>query len=1047
MQRTIPSVEGGRLYHSETSAEPIVVGTSAWYDWLEHHASFLFVDRGEGFTAHKRGTDPNDLAWEASRTRAGKRDHLDLGPSHTLTLSRLQATARALAGEHPTVEPTGTSMSQVLDPASISPASRTAVPGVPASALMRTKLYRPRSSSDVIPRARLLERLNATLGGKLTLVCAPAGFGKTTLLAQWLETLARPSAWLSLDEHDNELPVFVHALTAALQSVFPDAFQATASLLKAPQFPSPGEVVTLLINDLADVSLDVILVLDDYHLMRNREIHTLLDLLIEHLPPQLHLVLATRSDPPLPLARWRAKGYLHELRSADLRFTLAETDAFLTCALDNDLADETAEALEELTEGWIAVLRLAALSLLSTADRVAFMERLRSTADRNMSSYLVEEVLAQQAPDVQELLLQTSMLEQFCAGLCVAVMDSDATHEQVQATLDWLERSNLFLVPLDERQGWYRFHHLFKGLLQQRLQAHINQEELATLHRQASAWYAEQGLVEEALEHALSAGDAAFAARLVEAQVLKAFEQEQWLQMERWLRLLPEEQIQGSPVLLFARFWIVQARGQLKELQPLLRTAEQLLATADSGARELDDPQSRISHALIAIGWSHFQYFTGQAQASLESARSALIWLPPGEEHLASQAMNFLAWSYQATGQENVALAELQQALRELPARPTITARLLLAQMFVYLAAGKLHQVEHTARHLLQIAQQADLALSQNYAHWLLGVVHYEWNKLDGAVYHFSTVISNQHQAHFWVVQDAMYGLALAYQAQGLGTKAQETARALLGLVQGQHNIRELMTAYAFQGQLALLQDEVEHASQWLEMAGEQEVMGPMLFFEDPPITRARLLLATGDESSVAQGQVLLTQLLQLVEGMHSTRKTIQVLALQAWAYELQGRLAEAVDALERALSLARPGEFIRTFADLPKLSRVLQELRKHRKALQEFDSKLDGYVQRILAAMNPLAAPPASREELMQQEGIERLTERELHILRLLDKDLTNKEIARELVVTPGTVKVHTKNVYRKLNVNNRRAAVTFAKTLGLLAADQASTPRLLLR
>jgi LuxR family maltose regulon positive regulatory protein len=916
-----------------------------------------------------------------------------------------------------------------------------------STSLMRTKLYRPRSSSDVIPRARLLERLNAALCGKVTLVCAPAGFGKTTLLVEWLQTLARPTAWLSLDEHDNELPVFVHALTADLQSVFPDAFQSTASLLKAPQFPLPDHVATLFINDLADLPLDMILVLDDYHLIRTREIHSLLDLLIEHLPSQLHLVLATRSDPPLPLARWRAKGYLYELRSADLRFTLEETEAFLRRALDNEAAHEAAGALEELTEGWIAVLRLAVLSLRSTPDRMAFIERLRSSPDRYVSSYLLEEILAQQTPFVQELLVRTTMLEQFCAGLCVAIMGSDASHAQVQATLDWLERANLFLVPLDERQGWYRFHHLFKGLLQQRLQAHVSQEELATLRRRASAWYAEQGLVEEALKHALVAGDAAYAARLVEAQVLQAFEQEQWVQMERWLRLLPEDQIQGSPVLLFARFWILLARGQLKDLRPLLRTAGQLLATTDIGARELDDTQSRISHALIAIGWSYFQYFIGQVQASLESARSALAWLPPGEEHVAGHALQFLAWSNQAIGQENVALAELQQALRELPARPTITARLLLAQMFVYLAAGKLQQVEHTARHLLQIAQQANLALSQNYAHWLLGVVHYEQNKLDGAVYHFSAVVTNQHFAHFWVVQDSMCGLAFAYQAQRLSIQAQETARALLELVQGQHNMRELMTAYAFCGQLALLQDEVEQASQWLEMAGEQEVAGPMLFLEDQLITAAHLQLAKGDEASVARGQALLDDLLQHVEAMHSTRKTIKVLALQAWAYDLQGRETEALDALEHALALGRPGEFIRTFADLPPLARVLQELRKRRKARQVVDSKLDGYLQGILAAMSPLAAPAASREELMQQEGLEPLTERELQILHLLDRDLTNKQIARELVVTPGTVKVHTTNVYRKLSVNNRRAAVTLAKTLGLLAAEQAPTPRLLLR
>jgi LuxR family maltose regulon positive regulatory protein len=665
------------------------------------------------------------------------------------------------------------------------------------------------------------------------------------------------------------------------------------------------------------------------------------------------------------------------------------------------------------------------------------MERLRSYPDRSISSYLVEEILSQQTPAEQKLLERTSMLEQFCAELCIAVVGNDDPHEQVQATLDWLVHSNLFLVPLDERQGWYRFHHLFQRLLQQRLQAHSSTEELATLHRRASAWHAGLGLIEQAIEHALVAGDVSGATSLVEAQFFWAFEQEQLAQMERWLRLLPEEQVQSSPLLLFARAWILQARGQLTDLPRLLTAAEQHLATSGSGEGDMDNWQSRVLHALIAILSSQFQYFSGQVQASLESARSALAWLPPGEEYVASLALIFLAWSNQATGQEEVALIELNNALRERSTHLNSTARLLFAQANVYLAEGKLHQVEHTARHLLQIAQEADMALSQHFAHWFLGVVHYEWNKLDAAVYHFSAVIANQHQAHFWVVLDSMHGLALAYQAQGLGTQAQETARTLLELVQEQHNIRELLTAYAFCGQLALLQGEVEQAEQWLEMAGEQEVLGPMMFFEDPPITKAWLLLSKGDKVSVAQGQSLLTHLLQHVEAIHSTRKTIKVLALQGWAYDLQGRETDAQAVLERSLELAHPGGFIRTFADLPPLAKVLHELRKRRKTHQEVDKKLDAYLQRILAAISHADTKAVSTEALLRQEGLEPLTDRELRILRLLDKELTNKEIARELVVTTGTVKVHTNNVYRKLSVNNRRAAVTLAKALGLLAAS----------
>jgi ATP/maltotriose-dependent transcriptional regulator MalT len=435
--------------------------------------------------------------------------------------------------------------------------------------------------------------------------------------------------------------------------------------------------------------------------------------------------------------------------------------------------------------------------------------------------------------------------------------------------------------------------------------------------------------------------------------------------------------------------------------------------------------------------WSEFHYFTGQAQTSLEIAHSALAWLPPGEEIVASFLLAFMAWSNQALGNEDVALVSLQQALRDQSTHLNVTARLLFAQGVVYLAAGKLHQVEHTARHLLQAAQEADLALSLHFAHWLLGVVYYEWNNLDAAVYHFSAVIANKHLAHLWALQDAMCGLALAYQAQGLGTRAQETARALLECVQEQHNIPQLMMAYAFCGQLALLQNEVESAEQWLEMAGEQAVQGPMMFFEDPPITTARLLLAKGDDVSVARGQALLTHLLQHVEAIHSTRKTIQVLALQALASNLQGRLSEAVAVLERALALGRPAGFIRIFADVPKLSPLLQELRKRRKASHVPDSKVDAYLHRILVAMSPSASQAVSTEALMKQEGLEPLTHRELQILRLLDKDLTNKEIARELVVTSGTIKVHTTNVYRKLSVNNRHAAVTLAKAFGLLAAS----------
>ncbi len=1034
MRQTNPMVIGGRLYQSENKSDPIDVGSPTWYDWLEHHAAFTFVDHAATFMAHKGMLETKGHFWEAYCTRQDKLYRIHLGYSHALTMERLQAAARAFAGEHVLDESAGKSSTQ---PAT----SRHTSPHITLNvdypmALIQTKFYRPHNRSDLITRTRLLVRLNDALGGNVTLVCAPAGCGKTTLLAEWVQTIDRPTAWLSLDADDNDLRPFVRSLAAALQTACSGAFQSLSSLFTAPRYPPPVQVVKLFIDDLADVPDNVVLVLDEYDFISNREVHTLLELLIEHLPPQLHLVLSCRSDPPLPLDRWHAKGFLNELRRADLLFLLDETEAFLMRVLGNDLAHETAVALEELTEGWIALLRLAALSLRSIPDRGAFVERLRHFPDRTMNSYLVEELLDHLAPAVQEFLEQTSILEQFCAELCVAVMGDAATLEQVQAILDDVERANIFLVSLDDHQGWYRFHHLFRRLLEQRLQSRFNTEGLATLHLQASAWYAAQGLIKEAIEHALAAGDTSEAAKLVEARIHPAFEQEQWVQLERWLRLLPEEQIQDSPSLLFALLWTLLIRGKLTKLPRVLRAAEQLLGTADSCANGADNAEQRLLRVLIADAWGVLQYFNGQLQASLESVRSALALLPPGEEIVASLILQDLAFALQANGEEEGALTALQQALLNQSANPASTARMLIAQAYVYLAAGKLHQVEHTARHLLQIAQKAELALSQYWAHWFLGVVYYEWNNLDAAVYHCSVVIAHQHQAHFWAVQEAMCVLALAYQAKGLSTQAQESAHSLLEWVQEQNNPGELMTVYAFCCRLSLVQDEVEGASQWLEMAGEQEVLGPMLFFEDPPVTRAWLLLAKGDHVSVAEGQAILTHLLKHVEVIHNTRKMIQVLALQAWAYDLQGRESEALEVLERALALARPGGFIRTFADLPPLLKLLHQPRKHLKARRQVDRKLNAYQQHILAAMSPVAALPVSTEALLLQEDLEPLTNRELQILRLLDQNLTNKEIARELVLTTGTVKVHISNVYRKLSVNNRRAAVTLAKALGILAA-----------
>ncbi|HXX79217.1 MAG TPA: hypothetical protein VEI53_12030, partial [Ktedonobacteraceae bacterium] len=746
MRQTMPTVKRGRLYQVERENVPIDVGTPSWYNWLEEHTSFLFVDHMCAVNVRKYRVDHAEPEWKASRTRLGKVFTVSLGPSHALTFSNLRAAARRLAGKHThnrsislSVENPSTSRLPVAEPVTINGSM---------SSFMRTKLYRPRNSSDTIPRPRLIESLNVALGSEITLVCAPAGFGKSTLVIQWLQTNDRPNVWLSLDKQDNNLPIFLQSLATALQTTFPDAFEATASLLMSPRILPPDQIVALLINDLADMSEDFILVLDDYHFIHNQKVHTIIELLIEHLPPQLHLVLICRSDPPLPIIKWLTKGRLTELRGTDLRFTLEETEAFLTRLLGSEAALETASVLDERTEGWIAALRLAALSLRGTSDRAAFMERLDSYAANSISSYLVEEVLSQQTQEMQRLLECTSILEQFCAESCAAVMGNEISPEQVQATLGEMEHENLFLVVLDRHRGWYRFHHLFQELLQQRLQTHCSKEELVILHRQASEWYASQNLIEEAIRHALLAGDESTAGQLVETHFFQVFEREQLVLMEHRLQLLTEEQVHESPFLLVAQAWISQARGQLRELPRLLTSASQLLASREQYMNDTQNSSFRLLHALIATFWSLYHFFDGQPQKSLESAHTALALLQPTEKFIASHALELLAWSLQATGFEKGALASLQEVLLSQPSSMSTTARLLFSQTYVYLAMGKLPHAEQTARHLLQIALKAELAISRNYAHWLLGLVHYEQNQLDEAAYHFSAVIADQQQAH-----------------------------------------------------------------------------------------------------------------------------------------------------------------------------------------------------------------------------------------------------------------------------------------------------------
>ncbi|HZG67154.1 MAG TPA: AAA family ATPase, partial [Herpetosiphonaceae bacterium] len=503
MGHTRAQVDGATLVAAGDDG-PITVGTPVWFAWLEDATAFTFTSPSGSFSARKERRTRGGWYWQAYRTADGVLKKAYLGKLENLTLARLERAAVTLASAAiPTPQP-------VVPPLS--------VPAALPRNLLATKLFVPPARANLVLRQRLFDRLQRGLPGKLTLISAPAGFGKSTLLSAWVAGCARPVAWLSLDERDNDLTRFLTYLVAALQTIAPTLGTGVLGVLQAPQPPPAESILTALLNELATLPDYFILVLDDYHLIDAQPVDTALTFLLEHLPPQLHLVIATREDPQLPLARLRARDQMTELRAADLRFTPTEAAGFLTEVMGLTLAADDIDALETRTEGWVAGLQLAALSLQGQRDATSFIKKFTGS-DHFVMDYLVAEVLDQQSESVQTFLLRTSILDRLCGPLCDAVVRDPAASGQ--ATLAYLERANLFIVPLDNERRWYRYHQLFADLLRQRLHQRMASSPgdagtgVADFHIRASQWYADHGLEIEAFQHATAAHDIPRAEQLI----------------------------------------------------------------------------------------------------------------------------------------------------------------------------------------------------------------------------------------------------------------------------------------------------------------------------------------------------------------------------------------------------------------------------------------------------------------------------------------------------------------------------------------------------
>ena len=903
--------------------------------------------------------------------------------------------------------------------------------------LLATKLHVPGPRPGFVSRPRLAQRLDEGLGQGLVLVCAPAGSGKTVLLADWARLGRSPAAWLSLDAGDNDPARFWRHALAALDHVCPGIGERVSPLLGPPAPVSFEGLVTALINELAagPGAGERTLVLDDYHLIGSQPVHASLGFLLEHRPPGLGVVLASRADPPLPLARLRARGQLAELRAAELRFTIGEAAAMLREAAGADLPDPVVAALADRTEGWAAGLQLAALSLRGQADVVGFVSAFTGS-NRYVLDFLAEEVLEHQSEQVRAFLLETSVLERLSGPLCDAVTGRTGS----QALLEQVERAGLFLVPLDEVRGWWRYHHLFADLLRARLQQKPGRA--AQLHRNAATWCEEHGLADDAVRHAVAAGEMTWAARLIEQHFDAVYYwRGEGATIQRWLSALPADLVRSRPRLLLVQALVAATSGNLGAVEPLLDAAERAFAgtvgepfgptAGRAGSMLVNVP------ALIALHRSYLAQLRGDAEGTAAFASTVLAELGEGERLLGSLA------------QWNLAVAEW------LRGRPAEAGRALMSGITGWRAAGQptltayggyqLGQVQRAQGHLDATVQTClralDFSAPRNQptpsaagpAYVGLAEVAYQRDELDTALRHVTEGIALCRQ--FVYTAPLAGGLAtLAWIRQATG----DPAGALEAISEARQAspgpAGPLNPVPAQWARLLLAQGDLAAAEGWTQeysLAADDE---PDYSREPGYLVLARVLLAQGRPG---QALALLDRLHAAAVAQDRAGSVIEAGALRALALAATGQEAAAVAALAGALTLACPQGYIRVFADEgPPMAALLTRLIAAQRAAQAAAGVPLGCLARLQRAFDPGdAAPDPGRDTAAAAPGIvEPLTSRELEVLGLLAAGRSNQAIAGQLVVTLDTVKKHVSHLLDKLGAANRTEAVARARELGLI-------------
>ncbi|WP_419194252.1 LuxR C-terminal-related transcriptional regulator [Novipirellula herctigrandis] len=892
----------------------------------------------------------------------------------------------------------------------------------------------------LVTRPRLLELLQRNARRPLTVVSARAGYGKTTLVSQWLQDAEVEPAWLQLSEADSELRDFLSGFVAAVQVRFSDACSDTSVLLDAAQLPPPSLLAETLCNDLDAVAAEpLVVVLDDYHLISNPEIHELLDKLLLYPPRPLHLVLVTRNDPPISLSALRAKGWLTEIRQGDLRFTKAEVKAVLGEMVSTSVSEATLDHLEKQIEGWIVGLHLAGLILRSQSDPEAFLSGLKG-GFQQVYDYLSEQVLAGQPAEVRDCLLQTSVLNRFCSSLveavCVSGNDSNAKSISGDEFIAKAQLANLFVVPLDSGGEWFRYHHLFQDLLKRQLKRHHSESDIAALHSRASTWFESQSLITDSIEHALAAGDVVGAVEIIERCRRDEFNADRWYAVKRWLEMLPANIKRQRPKLLLTEAWIANCRFQVARITVIVEEVDALLR---------DQTVEPTVQGELSFFRGFLEYWEGHAGLSQQHFEEALSRLSGDGGPYEGEAELLYGLALCMDGQQDSAVQRLEDRIdRTDPAEGQLLSRLVAGSAFAHLISGDLQRARLEAQRLHLVASRISIRNTEAWASYMQATTCLHAGEFDAASSHFAEVAKLRYVLEPRAAVDALAGLALSQQLGQFEAEADETAELLQEFTRDLNERQYLSVAQACHVRLALLRGDGAQALQWARAANEVAMPSTLFFWlEAPPMTQARGLITAGSKQDLASATESLSAIRAVNESGRFTYQTIEAAALQAVALDMQGSTEDTFDSLDEAFGLAEPGRWVRPFVELGQpMTSLLQRARLDNVSIEYVDRLLRAFPKnpKAEASKSSIQAPvvqsvPTGADVKSGTEPyVEPLTNRELETLQLLAERLYDKEIAKTLSISVWTVRTHVKHIFEKLHVTKRREAFVKAEELGLL-------------